>query len=66
MNKKNYLIAGGSSGIGLEVVKMLDERQQTVYIGSRSVPGLSPFTNVHHPAMMPARISQNWLVCRMY
>lgn len=48
MNSKNYLIAGGSSGIGLEVVKLLDERQKTVYIGSRSVPDLSPFTNVHH------------------
>jgi NAD(P)-dependent dehydrogenase (short-subunit alcohol dehydrogenase family) len=48
MNSKNYLVVGGSSGIGLELVKLLDERQQTVYIGSRSVPDLTPFTNVHH------------------
>jgi 3-oxoacyl-[acyl-carrier protein] reductase len=48
MDAGNYLIVGGSSGIGLELVKLLNERQQTVYIGSRSVPDLTQFTNVHH------------------
>ena len=48
MDSRNYLIVGGSSGVGLELVKLLDERQQTVYIGSRSAPDLTLFTNVHH------------------
>lgn len=48
MDSKNYLIVGGSSGIGLELVRLLNKRQQTVYIGSRSVPDLNQFTNVHH------------------
>ena len=48
MDSRNYLIVGGSSGVGLELVKLLDGRQQTVYIGSRSAPDLTLFTNVHH------------------
>ena len=48
MNGNNYLIVGGSSGIGLELVKLLNERQHTVYIGSRSVPDLTQYENVHH------------------
>jgi len=48
MSAKNYLVVGGNSGIGLELTRMLYERQQTVYIGSRRVPDLSRFSNVHH------------------
>jgi len=48
MDSNNYLIVGGSSGIGLELVKLLHERQQTVYIGSRSVPDLTQYNHVHH------------------
>lgn len=48
MNGKNYLIVGGSSGIGLELVKLLNERQHTVYIGSRNIPDLTQYKNVHH------------------
>jgi NAD(P)-dependent dehydrogenase (short-subunit alcohol dehydrogenase family) len=48
MDSKNCLIVGGSSGIGLELVRLLNKRQQTVYIGSSSVPDLNQFTNVHH------------------
>ena len=56
MDAGNYLIVGGSSGIGLELVKLLNERQQTVYIGSRSVPDLTQFTNVHHLSYDASRL----------
>jgi 3-oxoacyl-[acyl-carrier protein] reductase len=48
MDSNNYFIVGGSSGIGLELVKLLDERQHTVYIGSRRVPDLTQYNRVHH------------------
>ena len=48
MDTKNYLIIGGSSGIGLELANMLSERQHMVYIGSRNAPGLAKLSNVHH------------------
>ena len=48
MDTKNYLIVGGSSGIGIELVKLLNERQQMVYVGSRSAPELGQRENVRH------------------
>jgi len=48
MDSNTYLIVGGSSGIGLELVKLLDEQQHTVYIGSRRVPDLTQYNHVHH------------------
>jgi len=38
MDLKKYFIVGGTSGIGLELVKLLSERQEAVYVGTRSVP----------------------------
>jgi len=36
MDEKHFLIVGGSSGIGLEIVKALHEKGNEVYVGSRT------------------------------
>ncbi len=45
MSDKNYIVAGGSSGIGLELVKKL-ALEGTVYVLSRSQDSLSNIENV--------------------
>jgi NAD(P)-dependent dehydrogenase (short-subunit alcohol dehydrogenase family) len=39
---------GGSSGIGLEIVKALHEADNEIYVGSRTNDQLSQFGGVHH------------------
>ena len=38
MGKKNISVVGGSSGIGLEIVKKLEDNQNEVFVGSRKAP----------------------------
>jgi len=48
MNAKNFLIVGGSSGIGLEIVKALHEKGNEVFVGSRTNDKLAELVGVHH------------------
>lgn len=43
---KDHLVIGGSSGIGLEIVKLLDSNQDRVYSGSRNPLNTSSFNQV--------------------
>ncbi len=51
MSNKNYLVVGGSSGIGLELVKLLSEEGNQIFVISRSNDHLAGIANVHHIAM---------------
>ena len=48
MDKKNIFIVGGSSGIGLEIVKKLENNQNEVFVGSRTSETLADYPQVHH------------------
>jgi NAD(P)-dependent dehydrogenase (short-subunit alcohol dehydrogenase family) len=48
MDAKHFLIVGGSSGIGLEIVKALHEKGNEVYVGSRTNDQLAELAGVHH------------------
>ena len=48
MDKKNIFIVGGSSGIGLEIVKRLEDNQNEVFVGSRTSETLVDYPQVHH------------------
>ena len=48
MERKRFLIIGGSSGIGLEIVKALHDTDDEIYVGSRTNDQLSRFSGVHH------------------
>jgi NAD(P)-dependent dehydrogenase (short-subunit alcohol dehydrogenase family) len=43
MDKKNIFVVGGSSGIGLEIVKKLRVDQSEIYVGSRTSEFLSDY-----------------------
>jgi NAD(P)-dependent dehydrogenase (short-subunit alcohol dehydrogenase family) len=45
---KNYLVVGGSSGIGLALVKELSDRGEAVFVGSRTNDKLAGLGGVHH------------------
>jgi len=45
---KSYLIAGGSSGIGLSLTKKLADQGHTVYVASRTKEELNNIPNVYH------------------
>lgn len=47
MENKNYLIVGGSYGIGLEVVKMLAEKNANVHVLARTNENLPTSSNIH-------------------
>jgi NAD(P)-dependent dehydrogenase (short-subunit alcohol dehydrogenase family) len=51
MDKKNIFIVGGSSGIGLELVKVLSDNHHEIYVGSRTADTLAEIPGVHHIAM---------------
>jgi len=48
MDTKNYFIVGGSSGIGLEIVRILCQAGHHVFVGSRSSHQLIGLDGVHH------------------
>ena len=48
MDKKNIFVVGGSSGIGLEIVKKLTGNQHGIFVGSRSKASLTAFPEVQH------------------
>lgn len=48
MDTKNFLVVGGSSGIGLEIVKTLHEKGNHVSVASRTDDTLSRLDGVHH------------------
>ena len=51
MDKKNIFIVGGSSGIGLELVKFLNDDHHEIHVGSRSAGTLAGISGVHHLSM---------------
>jgi NAD(P)-dependent dehydrogenase (short-subunit alcohol dehydrogenase family) len=51
MDKRNIFIVGGSSGIGLELVKVLSDNHCEVYVGSRTNKTLAKMPGVHHLAI---------------
>jgi 3-oxoacyl-[acyl-carrier protein] reductase len=51
MDRKNLFIVGGSSGIGLELVKLLSGNLHEIYVGSRSNETLAEIPGVHHLAL---------------
>jgi NAD(P)-dependent dehydrogenase (short-subunit alcohol dehydrogenase family) len=48
MENKNILIVGGSSGIGLELVKILNDNHHKLYVGSRTKDALAELSGIHH------------------
>jgi 3-oxoacyl-[acyl-carrier protein] reductase len=48
MDTKHFLVVGGSSGIGLEIVKALHDKGNNVYVGSRTKDQLAELVDVHH------------------
>ena len=48
MENKNYLIIGGSYGIGSGIVKILAAENANVYIASRTNEAIPDLPNVHH------------------
>ena len=45
---KNYVVVGGSSGIGLAITKSLSEKGHNVYVVSRTAEKLAGLDNVYH------------------
>ena len=48
MSRKNYLVVGGSSGIGLSLVKKLSHEGHGVMVISRRAENLRGLSNVAH------------------
>jgi len=48
MDSRNFLIVGGSSGIGLEIVNELKSQRDEIYVGSRTSDKLVGLERVHH------------------
>jgi NAD(P)-dependent dehydrogenase (short-subunit alcohol dehydrogenase family) len=48
MNIKNFLIIGGSSGIGLEITKQLAQEGHEIWVGSRTSQNLPDLKNIHY------------------
>jgi len=48
MEQQNVLVVGGSSGIGLEIVKTLSDQNGTVFVGSRTSDALAALPGVRH------------------
>ena len=48
MESKNYFVIGGSSGIGLEIVRTLNQAGHHVLVGSRTKDQLIGLDGVHH------------------
>ena len=46
--EKNFFVVGGSSGIGLELVRLLNGHQHSIYAGSRSKGALEQMVQIKH------------------
>ena len=55
METKNMLVIGGSSGIGLELARILTEQKYSVYVGSRTSEALADLPGVKH---LPVDVSE--------
>jgi len=55
MDAKHFLVVGGSSGIGLEIVKTLHEKGNEVYVGSRTNDQLAELAVVNHSKKIKSR-----------
>lgn len=51
MSNRNFLVVGGSSGIGLALVKQLLTEGENVYVWSREERGLSALPGAQHYAV---------------
>jgi NAD(P)-dependent dehydrogenase (short-subunit alcohol dehydrogenase family) len=51
MAERNILIVGGSSGIGLAVVRALQDQEERLFVGSRGASELNELPNVTHLPM---------------
>lgn len=51
MDPQNIFIVGGSSGIGLEIVKKFRGNRSEIYVGSRNNESLSEYPDIHHLQM---------------
>jgi len=51
MDTKRFFVAGGSSGIGLDIVKALQKKGNEIYVGSRTNDQLAGLGRVHHFAL---------------
>ena len=60
MEAKNIFIVGGSSGIGLAVVKKLNDNHHKLYVGSRSGDNLADIPDVRHLEMDVTQDSLNF------
>ncbi len=58
MSDRNILVVGGSSGIGLELVKIMSEQGANVSVGSRTADALADLSNVRH---FPLDVTQDSL-----
>jgi 3-oxoacyl-[acyl-carrier protein] reductase len=48
MSEKEFVVIGGSSGIGLDVTRLLSQSNQSVTVVSRSVPAINELKAVSH------------------
>lgn len=48
MNEKEFVVVGGSSGIGLDIARLLTQLNQRVTVVSRSIPTMNEFKAVSH------------------
>ncbi len=48
MDRKNIFVVGGSSGIGLELVKKINDDRHAIFVGSRTGESLADFPQVRH------------------
>jgi short-subunit dehydrogenase len=48
MSEKEFVVIGGSSGIGLDITRLLSQSNQRVTVVSRSIPAINELKAVSH------------------
>lgn len=51
MSEKEFVVIGGSSGIGLDIVRLLTQSNQRVTVISRSIPAINELKAVRHVSL---------------
>ncbi len=51
MSEKEFIVIGGSSGIGLDIVRLLTQSNQRVTVISRSIPAINELKAVRHVSL---------------